>query len=315
MEMNIMAMQDFEFFLKNAEAYESLTVDQVHALGRGESIEYGDTAPADPEVEHAAAESDVTPAVAAETQPEPEPELLAKDGKHTIPYSELETARARAEQAEALAATQAELIESLKAAKVADAGTGDTEAQDDVLAEFKEQYPELATMLAPALQKLIDNGVALKTSEIEKKFSEALAPIQKTAQDNSIDAHFSAITDKVPDFDKLVESGAVDKWIETLPSYARAGATRVMNEGTAPEVIELFGQYKATLAAPAPGKTDAEIKDAAAAAIAKAKGGRPTSLTDVPAAQVGTVPEEPTTAEGWSRKFAGMTPEAIMKML
>lgn len=305
--------RDFEFFLKNAEAYESLTVDQVHALGRGESIEYGDTAPADPEVEHAAAESDVTPAVAAE--PDPEPELLAKDGKHTIPYSELETARARAEQAEALAATQAELIESLKAAKTADEGTGDTEAQDDVLAEFKEQYPELATMLAPALQKLIDNGVALKTSEIEKKFSEALAPIQKTAQDNSVEAHFSAITEAVPDFDKLVESGAVDDWIKTLPSYARAGATRVMSEGTAPEVIELFGQYKATLAEPAPGKTAAEIKDAAAAAIAKAKGGRPTSLTDVPAAQVGTVAEEPTTTEGWSRKFAGMSPEAILKML
>lgn len=309
-----MALQDFEFFLKNAEAYESLTVDQIHALGRGESIEYGDTAPAaDPVVEPAAAESDVTPAVAAE--PDPQPELLAKDGKHTIPYSELETARARAEQAEALAATQAELIESLKAAKVADAGTGETEAQDDVLKDFKEQYPELATMLAPALQKMIDTGVALKTGEIEKKFSEALAPIQKTAQDNSVEAHFSAITEAVPDFDKLVESGVVDDWIKTLPSYARAGATRVMSEGTAPEVIELFGQYKATLAEPAPGKTAAEIKDAAAAAIAKAKGGRPTSLTDVPAAQVRTVEEEPTTTEGWSRKFAGMSPEAILKML
>ncbi len=308
-----MALQDFEFFLKNAEAYESLTVDQIHALGRGESIEYGDTAPADPVVEPAAAESDVAPAVAAVN--EPEPELLAKDGKHTIPYSELETARARAEQAEALAATQAELIESLKAAKVADAGTGETEAQDDVLKDFKEQYPELATMLAPALQKMIDAGVALKTGEIEKKFSEALAPIQKTAQDNSIDAHFAAITDAHKDFDALIESGAVDKWIATLPGYARSGAEKVMAGGTAPEVIELFDQYKATLAAPAPGKTDAEIKAAAAEAIAKAKGGRPTSLTDVPAAQVASTPEEPTTTEGWSRKFAGMSPEAILKML
>jgi hypothetical protein len=313
-----MALHDFEYFLQNAKAYESLTVDQIYALGRGELIEYGETAPVESEkavepekstesTETPAAESDETPDVTKTV----ETEVLAKDGKHTIPYSELEDVRAKAKQFEELSKTQADLIENLKAAKIADAATGDTDAQDDVLKDFKTQYPELAEMLAPVLQTMID----AKASELEKQFTDTLAPIKKSAEDNSIDMHFAVITEAVPDFDALVESGEVKKWIEGLPGYAKFGAERVMTEGTAPEIVELFEQYKAAVAKTSSNKTEEQIEAAANDAILKAKGAKPVSLSDVPAGQVSSHDEEPTTTEGWSRKFAGMTPEAILKML
>ncbi|MFA6063818.1 MAG: hypothetical protein WC736_14620 [Gallionella sp.] len=310
-----MAEHDFEWFLSHADAFESLTVDQVNALSRGELVEYGDTAPAapagdEPAAAATAAEGSATPAAAAE--PEPEPAVLAKDGKHTIPFSELETARAKADQFEALANTQAELIANLKAAKAADAGTGDTAAQEDVLKEFKEQYPDMAAVLAPALQKAIDAGVAVKVADLKRELTASID------SDADTKAHFAAITNKVPDFEALVESGEVDKWIKTLPTLERRGAEIVMKEGTAPEIIELFTQYKATLGKPAdqpPALTKAELEAKAADAIAKAKGTKLTSASDIPASQVGTVNTEPTTAAEWSQKFATMSPEAIMKML
>ena len=293
-----MAEHDFEWFLSHADAYESLTVDQVNALSRGELVEYGDTAPeAAP-----AAESSDTPAAAVVK--EPEPEIVAKDGKHTIPFSELEAARE-------LVRTQAELIESLKAAKAADAGTGDTVAQEDVLKEFKEQYPDMAAVLAPALQKAIDAGVALGMADLKRELT---ASIDSDADSKD---HFTAIKNGVPDFEALMKSGEVDAWIKTLPTIQRLGAGIVMKEGTAPEVVELFNQYKATLGKPAdaPALTKAELGAKAAEVIARTKGTQLTSASDIPASQPGTVNKEPTTSAEWSQVFAGKSSEEIMKML
>jgi hypothetical protein len=310
-----MAAHDFEWFLQHAEAYESLSVDQLHALGRGELVEYGETAPAP---EPAAAESNDAPAVAAaaKTTEEP-PVVLAKDGTHTIPFSELEAARARADELEALSKQQAELIENLKTAKAADAGTGDTAAQEDVLAEFKKQYPEIAETLAPALQKIIDAGVDQKLSAMRKELDATIQPLQKSAQDIQVDSHFQTITDAVPDFETLRDSGEVEKWIGSQPSFIKAAAERVLAEGTASEVIELFNQYKASLGKPAEpaGLTKEEIKARADEAVAKAKSSKPVSLTDVPSAQVQTHDKPPASVEEWSKVFEKMTPDQILKSL
>lgn len=322
------AEHDFEWFLQHQEAYDSLTVEQVHALGRGELVAYGETKPAkaaedssgspaaaEDEAKKAADEAAAKAEAEAATAKKEDPVILAKDGKNTIPFSELEESRAKAAQFEALARDQAALIEDLKAAKVADKGTGATDAQDEVMKQFKENYPELAEMLAPAVQKMIDAGVNAKVEALEARFAAALAPIQKTANDNSIDAHFAAIEEAHADFRELVEKGAVAKWIETLPSYARPAAEAVMKEGNADQVIELFTDYKksiGTLKKP-PADTKEQLEAKANAAIAKAKSTKVTSLTDLPASSGTEANEEPTTVEGWSEKFSGMSPAQIRK--
>lgn len=310
---------DFEWFLQHTEAYDSLTPDQIHVLGNGGTIEYS-TAPADPA---AAVDPAVVEPVAVEPKSEEagsDPKVVAKNGKDLIPFSELEDARAKAAQYEALTKEQADLIASLQAAKKADSNTGDTAAQEDVLKDFKEQYPDIAATLLPALQKFIDDSKG-KTAELERKFTEALTPIQESAQDAQVTAHFKAIGDAHSDYKTLIDSGNVDDWIKAMPSYLRPAASRVLDEGTADEVIELLTQYKKengvgeSKAAPAEGMSKDEVAAKAAAAVSKAKGGKPVSLSDVPSG-VGKIDDsDPTTVEGWSRRFAGKTPEQIMAEL
>lgn len=88
-----------------------------------------------------------------------------------------------------------------------------------------------------------------------------------------------------------------------------------MKEGNADQVIELFTDYKksiGTLKKP-PADTKEQLEAKANAAIAKAKSTKVTSLTDLPASSGTEANEEPTTVEGWSEKFSGMSPAQIRK--
>lgn len=304
-----MAEQDFEWFLSHQDAYDSLTIEQLHELGRGGTVEYGDTEPAEPVV----AESDEAPAVEVEEQQEPV--VLAKDGKNTIPFSELESARAKATELEALSKDQAALIEELRTAKQSDKGTGETVAQDEVMAKLVEQYPELATTLVPILESLKGGSEVAALKKELAELRESLTPLKQSAENNSLNAHFDAIHAAIPDFDEIVASGKVQEWVKTLPSYAQAGANAVLEKGTADEVIELFGQYKGAPAPSKPALTKQQLEAEANKAIAKAKKPAIHSLTDIPAAATNGTDEEPTTAEGWSRYFAGKSPEQINKIL
>lgn len=273
-------------YIEDQAAYDALTDEQVQALSRGELVKYGETEPA---ASPAAKESDEAPAVATEEKPaevvaEEPPVIATKDGKHVIPFQELQDARDREAHWKQIAEAKTALAESLQAAKVEDKGTGDTKAQDDVLEKFISEYPELAPSLTPAIQKMIDAGVNAKVSELEKKFAESIAPMQKAALENSAEAHFAAITKAVPDFHSIVDSGAIQAWVGKLPSYVRTAAEAVLEKGTAKEIIELFSDYKASLPAgktaePVPSKEEIEKK--AAAAVAAAKGKTPSSLSEV----------------------------------
>lgn len=325
-----MAQHDLEWFLGNGEAYDSLTVEQLHVLGQGGTVEYGETATDEAAASVATAtptaESAGTPTGTTEnesatsaTTGEGDSVLLAKDGKHVIPFSELETARTRNAELEALASQQADLIKELQAAKAADAGTGETTNQDEVMHAFSEQYPELATTLAPVIKQMIDSAVTATRAEMQQTLDAALAPVKQDALDTQVENHFVTITTAVPDFEELRDSGKVEEWVKTLPSFARIGAERVLEEGTASEVIELFSQYKEAAGIKSAPKdeilTKVEIEAKAKGVIDAAKGAKPVSLSDVPAASANTNTEEPTTVEGWSQKFAKMTPEQIMNAL
>jgi hypothetical protein len=311
-------------YIENQEAFDALTDEQVQALNRGELVKYGETEAAPTE---AAPESSESPAAATETVKEApvveqEPVIATKDGKHVIPFKELENAREQARQWEEIAKAQTALAESLKAAKAEDAGTGETKAQDEVMEKFVQDYPELAEALTPAIQKMIDAGVNAKVAALEAKFAEAIAPIQKTAQDNSIEAHFAAIHAAIPDFNEIVEAGAIQAWVEKLPSYVRTAAQAVLDKGTATEIIELFSDYKASLPAgktaePVPGKEELAAK--AAAAIAKAKSKAPATLSDVPSgsnADLNSDASEATmSAQQLFAKMQNWSPDKILEHL
>ena len=292
-------VKDLAYYLANEDEYNKLTDDQVIALSHGETIE-GETA-------EQTAENEESPALETKAvAPVVEEVLLAKDGKHIIPFERLREMTDKAVQWEAFAREQAALVESLKQAKIEDAKTGGTEAQEAVMDEYKGEFPEVFDDLKGHIQSMIDAGVSAKMSAMEARLKDEIAPMQKIAVDNAMDAHFNAIKAAINDFDQLVDSGAVEEWIKTQPSYVQKAANQVLfgipgvknSAGTASEVIELFSSYKASLTKSheTPSKQDLQAK--ANAVIAKAKVRAPTSLTDVPSGTQSAIDEEEANPSG-----------------
>jgi hypothetical protein len=229
----------------------------------------------------AASEEEKASANAAAT--DDKPVVMTKDGKHTIPFEELQKARDNAASLEKVVADQKALIEQLQAAKEADAGTGKTQNQDELLAGLKEHFPELAEVLAPVIEK-IAGSVKEQVSAIEAKLSQDLKPLQETVAKSAEEAHYEAIANAHSDYEDLLSSGKIEAWIATKPSFLRDSYNAVLEKGTAAQAIELFDSYKAENSG---GKQETVNTDdpaaKAKAAVAEAKAKPPVSLSDVPA--------------------------------
>lgn len=276
--------KDVDYFLDNPN--EELTDEQTALLLLGGHIE-GDTNPEETaeEVEPTGKESGAAPEAAKESESEgpakaAEQAILAKDGKNTIPYSELESARADAKRWEQVANEKEAFIQSLEAAKKIDAETGTTDAQEDVLAGIREDYPALAE----AMEKAID----AKVERALKPVQASIQPTIEVTQDTLRERHFSAINGAHPDFPDLYESGKLDAFVKSQPSFMRPEFERVMEKGNAQEIIDLVAAYKERNPSeqPQPKPSKEELAKAAEAAIRKvgSDSSVPNSLTDVPSA-------------------------------
>lgn len=218
--------------------------------------------------------------------------ILAKDGKHTIGYEKLVEARQGEQHWKAQAqAAQAELQRLRdEAAARATAGEAPT-SQDNQLAAAQaamDQGVDPAIFgdfseeaLAAGIQKLIDAKVEARVSAL---VDQKLAPIQKKEAESAASAHLNAIYEAHPDADSIAESKEFGDWVASRPAYERASIAKVLEDGTAADVIELFGSFKSATGnaqqSQQPNAQDA--KAAAQAAINKAKTEPPASLSDIP---------------------------------
>lgn len=120
----------------------------------------------------------------------------------------------------------------------------DDSKEDETVKAFLEEFPELA---AP-IQKLIDKATR-KTSktvvdDIESRVQERIAPIASTVQEVTIEKHLNTIRSAHNDFDALIKSGEVQRWIEEQPEFMKAPLMRVYEQGYANEVVDLLSRYK-----------------------------------------------------------------------
>jgi len=318
-----------DYFMANPDKFDALTdAQQVELLQNGSITAAGDTdssaspdTTADVNADNNAGDGNKDVAVdgnAVDTSAADPTGILSKDGQHVIPFSRLAEAQDEAARLRALTAQQEQVIADLKAAKEADAGTGDTKAQNDVLEELRAEFPELAEKLAPVISSLVDKGVNAAVS----KLSAEIQPLKDTAQETAVDKHFNTIRTAHSDFDALMQGDAVEKWIEKQPAFVQDRYKEVLDRGTAKDVVELLGAYKAAnnITADVPGNkqpSSEDIKTAAKNAVEKAKGAKvaPMSLSDVPAGQM-PASDELTAMDELSptalmAKFEGKTPEQI----
>lgn len=224
-------------------------------------------------------------------KPAGDPVILARDGKHTIGYEKLVEAR----EAEKAARAEAERLRAeLAAAKATPA-------------------PAAAPAEAPpADEKLRSDVEALK--EVEAARAEA--------------AYWATVAEKHPDYLAIAESSEFKGWLQSHPPIVRDAYSAVFNKGgTTAQVIEMLDAYRAARpATPAPAAAPAapakDVEKQVDEAVAKAKGGTPASLSEIPAGTAAHHDEAAAMAEmspvALMNRFAGKSPaeiEAIVRRI
>lgn len=269
-----------------------------------------------------------TPKVEEET-----PVLLAKDGKHTIPYEELEKARKgeqlykqqaeeyqrKLEEMQSQAAKPQQQAQEQPKAPAATTGWISKEEITRAFGDFSEE--NLANGIASLVDKRAESLVAAVEAKAEAK---AIEKVRAEFEAREVAAkqreHFDAIRSAHPDAESIAQSVELEAWIKQQPSYAQAGILQALQQGTAAQVIEALDAFKSSTTksvAPAPAPQAQKPVDAPAAAkaaIAKAKSTPPLSLSAFPAGASAAVDEINAVAQMSNgqlmNSFFGNSPEA-----
>jgi hypothetical protein len=336
---------DDSYYMEHPDEFEKLTEAEQNQLLVNGVVTQGDTEAAKPaaddssgapaadadgslkddkgsaEVDEAAKKAALEQAAAAEGKPEG---IQSKDGKHIIPYSELESVReseGKLKQDLALRdrelAEKTALIEQLTAAKAQDDKDGGTKAQDALVAGLREEYPELADKMLPVIGLLVEKGIKDAVGVIEDK----LKPLQSTVEESAVDKHFNTIRDAHSDYDELMKTTKVDDWIKTQPAIIRGRYEEILAKGNSSEVIELVSIYKDANKVATTQQTKEQLEAAARAEAEAAKKGSkaPASLTDIPASSGAVVDEVTALVEmdplALMKKLEGKTPAQIEEIM
>ena len=218
--------------------------------------------------------------------------VLARDGKHTIPYEKLEEARKGEQHWKAQAeAAQQQLAELQAQAQArADAGTAPTKT-DNMLATAEAAIESGADVgiFGDFSEEALAKGIAtLVEQQVQARVSAALEPLATKQAKDAAAAHYDAIYSKHPDADSIAQSTEFAAWVNTQPSAVRNaywGLFDAKTGGTAEEIVEVFDAFKAASTPNTTTTTAADPKAAARAAVATAKTEPPASLSSIPGAR------------------------------
>ena len=219
--------------------------------------------------------------------------VLARDGKHTIPYETLVKHREGEQHWKAQAeAAQQQLAElQARAQARADAGTAPTKT-DNMLATAEAAIESGADVgiFGDFSEEALAKGIAtLVAQQVQARVSAALEPLATKQAKDAAAAHYDAIYSKHPDADSIAQSTEFAAWVNAQPSAVRNaywGLFDAKTGGTAEEIVEVFDAFKA-VSTPNPNTpAAADPKAAASAAVAAAKATPPASLSSIPGARV-----------------------------
>lgn len=219
--------------------------------------------------------------------------VLARDGKHTIPYETLVKHREGEQHWKAQAeAAQQQLAELQAQAQArADAGTAPTKTDNMVAtAEAAIEAGADVGIFGDFSEEALAKGIAtLVEQQVQARVNAALEPLATKQAKDAAAAHYDAIYSKHPDADSIAQSTEFAAWVNAQPSAVRNaywGLFDAKTGGTAEEIVEVFDAFKAA-GTPNPNTpAAANYKAAASAAVAAAKATPPASLSSIPGARV-----------------------------
>ena len=170
-------------------------------------------------------------------------EELAKEKAKMATWSGRITAaneRAKRAEAEAEALRQAKKKTLEEEAKANLLDDDDEKALKEFIDEFPDLHKPIITLVKQELLPIIGQMIDDRLGKIEPR----IETIDSKLKEDVTAAHFKAIKDAHPDYEQIADSGALDKWIKTKPSYIQEALNKVKAEGEAQEVIDMFTEYK-----------------------------------------------------------------------
>lgn len=193
--------------------------------------------------------------------------IASKSGTYTIPYEKLVEARSKAEafksENDALKAKLEELSRqqqvNLENAQVqaqtrAQAGAAPSQADQNLQAAqdalTKGVDPAIfgdfsEAGIANGIQTLMAQAVPVIREQLKAELEKEIAPLKAERAKAATDSHMGAIYAKHADADEVAESAEFKSWMQSLPTFARAGVENAMANGTTEQVIEVFDSFKA----------------------------------------------------------------------
>jgi hypothetical protein len=114
------------------------------------------------------------------------------------------------------------------------------EEDDLILEEFIEEFPSLEKPM-----KILATKIAREIVEGQMDtINPTLARVQETVETSAIDEHLGKITQAHSDWRQIHTSGALSTWISKQPNFMQPGLNKVVEDGSAEDIIELFTAYK-----------------------------------------------------------------------
>lgn len=332
--------RDLDFYMSNPDDFAGLSEEDRALVYAGGSLE-GDTAPkpaddtppaGNGEESSEAPAADTTPAAeTAEAATEAtEPVILTKDGKHTIPFEELATARERATQLER---ENAELAERLKQKETPAAAAAETPPEATPAAEtidldaLEDQCYEAGLEgdkeQVKALRKQINTEIQRRAT-VEATERLAADRAATDAATESQNAFQTTVAKALADY-PFLDVNAAEKNDAAINDVREWRDYRI-SQGDAPhealaKAVAKFGPIYAKESTPpaTSQQPTPSAADKAAQAIANAKSKPPTTLSDIPAGTAAHHDEAGALLQmsgtDLMAKFAGKTPEQIEALM
>jgi hypothetical protein len=216
--------------------------------------------------------------------------VLAKDGKHTIPFERLQETREQLQQYK-------QQVEQLTAQLSAQQTPGNNQvaqqnaAVAEALIEASGNNADVMAMFGDFSEEGIAKGVnALVNQRVSEQvqvmIDQAIAPFKQQQHLSAEQQHFAYIGSAHPDYESIPESQEFQAWKDAQPSFIRSAYDDVLNNGKAEQVVELLSLYKSqnsvSQKVDTPAPTQAMV-DKAKQAVQNAPSKVPHSVTDLPA--------------------------------
>lgn len=246
--------------------------------------------------------------------------VIAKDGKHTIPFERLTEARESAQQykqqaevaVQQLAEFQQKMAEQSSQPQTQQAQQN--QATAEAVVEASGNNAEVMALFGDFSEKSIAEGVdKLLTLRvpgvIQSAVDKALLPYQQQQQalqqNTAYSSHMDTILGAHPDAQSVVESVEFNKWLDEQPNVTRNAYNAVLDQGSATDVNEVLSLYKtqnnSSVNTAEPGKIDPV--EVAKQAVQKAQTQVPHSVSDFPAGSPAGVSRD--------ERLASMSPQQL----